>query len=383
MVIAVLLVLTSWIGTWAAAPSSFDPNASFSDVTLREVVHASIGGTSLRVRLTNRFGDAPVRISAASIASARNSTSAATIPGTLKRITFAGASSVTIPPHADIVSDSVALRVAPQSDLLVSLYLDDVTASPTYHHLAYQESFSAPGNRVDDENGTSFSGRYRNWYFLDAVDVSGTSAGGAIVAIGDSITNGQGSTVSGNDRWTDDLSRRLSALPTAKQLAVLNEGVDGNRVLLGSVRFGPSALARFDDDVLAQSGITDLIVLLGINDIQQTPHQYDAAAIEFGLRQLVLRAHARGIGVIGCTITPYGGWLTYEDAGEQTRLAVNNFIRSSGVFDGIADFDAIVRDSRDPHHLSSLYDSGDHLHPNAAAYKAMAAAINMRQLTSP
>ncbi len=334
----------------------------------------------MRVRLTNRFGNEPVRISAVSIALARNSTTAAAIPNTLRAITFSHNTSVDIPAHADIVSDDVAIATAPQSDLLVSLYIEDAVTSPTFHHLAYQESFSAPGNHVDDASGTSFSNRFKNWYLLDAVDVSTNTARGAVVALGDSITNGQGSTVDGNDRWTDDLARRLSALPAAHRLSVLNEGLDGDRILLGSTRFGPSALERFDSDVLAQSGVADLIILLGINDIQQTPHQYDARAIEFGLTQLVRRAHMRGIRVVGCTITPYGGWMTYADAGEETRLAVNTFIRSSGMFDGIADFDAIVRDPRDPHRLSSAYDSGDHLHPNAAAYKAMAAAIDLKSL---
>lgn len=380
MFVAVFLLFASWIGTWAAAPSSSDPNTTFNNVTLREVVHAGIGGSAVRVRLTNRFGDEPVRISAVTIAVAHNSASADAAPTTLRVVTFSGVASATIPAHADIVSDNVALSVAPQSDLLVSLYIADPTFSPTYHHLAYQDSFSAPGNRVNDVGSRAFTARDRNWYFLDAVDVSGSSARGSVVALGDSITNGQGSTIDGNDRWTDDLARRLEALPAGHRLTVLNGGIDGDRILLGSPRFGPSALERFDNDVLAQSGITDLIVLLGINDIQQTPHQYDAGKIEFGLTQLVRRAHMRGIRAIGCTITPYGGWLTYADAGEQTRLAVNNFIRSSGIFDGVADFDAIVRDPHDPHRLSAAFDSGDHLHPNASAYRAMAGAINLDAL---
>lgn len=380
MPIAMLLLLSSWIGTWAAAASSADSTTTFANVTLRQVIHTTIGGSSVRIRLSNRFGDKPVLITAAAIATARDPAAADAVSGTMRHISFSGAPSVSIPPHADILSDDVPMRVAAQSNLLVSLYVAEPVASPTYHHLAYQQSFSAPGDHVDDESGASFSGRYQNWYFLTALDVSGATARGAIVALGDSITNGQGSTVNRNDRWPDDLAQRLSLLPVHDRLAVLNEAIDGDRILLSSTRFGPSALERFDTDVLTQSGITDAIVLLGINDIQESPHQYDPKAIEFGLQQLVLRAHAHKIRIIGCTITPYAGWLTYETAGESTRQAVNDFIRKSHTFDTIADFDAIIRDPKNPSHLSPIYDSGDHLHPNAAAYKAMAAAIDLQKL---
>lgn len=377
--IGAILLLASWIGAWSAAPSSLDTHVSFTRVTLREIVHASIGGNALRVRLTNRFGDRPLSISAASIAVATSSSEPSAMHRTLRRITFSGSPSVTIPAHSDVISDTVPLGISPQSDLLVSLYVPGPTGPPTYHHLAYQDNFLADGNRAGQERGDGFSKTDRNWYFLDAVDVSGTPAHGAIALLGDSITNGQGSTIDGNDRWGDALAQRISTLPSTQRLGVLNEAIDGDRILLGS-RFGPSALSRFDSDVLSQSGVQDLIVLLGINDIQQSPHQYDARAIEFGLEQLAQRAHMRGLRVIACTITPYEGWRTYESLGERTRLAVNDFIRRSHVFDGIADFDAVVRDPNDVHRLRSTYDSGDHLHPNAAAYMAMAAAIDLSQL---
>ena len=292
-------------------------------------------------------------------------------------LTFFGSPSVTIPPHADVVSDAVQLRIAAQSDLLISLYVPGPTGAPTYHHLAYQQSFSSPGNRVNQQSGDGFSQVYGNWYFLAALDVSGSPARGSVVAIGDSITNGQGSTIDGNDRWSDVLARRIQERAPALPLGVLNEGIDGDRILLSSTRFGPGALARFADDVLSQSGVRDVIVLLGINDIQQSPHQYNASAIEFGLQQIVLSAHLHGIRAIGCTITPYEGWLTYDAQGEKTRLSVNQFIRTSGIFDGVADFDAIIRDPDDRHRILRAYDSSDHLHPNARAYKAMANAIDL------
>ena len=365
--LAALILAASWIGTWEAAPSSADTQRVFTNATVREVAHVSIGGSRMRVRLTNRFGDVPLEIGDASIV----------VAGTLRRLTFSGARTVTIPPRADVLSDTVQLRIAPQSDVQISVYLPGPTGPMTYHHLAYQESYAAPGDRTGDAPGGGFSPIGKSWYCIDAIDVSGTAARGAIVALGDSITNGQGSTIGKNDRWTDDLARRLLALPPAKRLGVLNAAIDGNRILLSSIPFGPDALARLDGDVFGQSGVTDLIVLLGINDIQQTPHQYDASQIEFGLRQIAQRAHARGIRVIGCTITPYEGWFTYDPSGEKTRLAVNRFIRASGTFDGVADFDAAVSDPGDRHRLQPRYDSGDHLHPNAAAYEIMTQTIDL------
>jgi len=375
---AIAVAAATWIGTWASAPSGSDSSASFANTTLREVVHTSIGGSALRVRFTNRFGTTPLVIDAASIAMASAGATAA--PGTLRDLTFGGARSVTIPAHADISSDAVSIGVARQTNLLVNLYVAGPTGPATYHHLAYQHLYAAGGNLVDTQNTDGFAVAGKNWYFIDGVDVSGSQARGAVVALGDSITNGQGSTVDGSNRWSDDLAQRLLALPPEQQLGVLNAGIDGDRILISSDRFGPAALARFNTDVLDQPGARDVVVLLGINDIQQTPHQYDPTAIDAGLTRLATVAHAKGVGIVGATITPYGGWLTYEPAGEQTRQAVNQFIRTSKIFDGVADFDAVVRDPSDPSRLAAAYDSGDHLHPNAAAYHAMANAIDLNSL---
>lgn len=366
--LAALFFAASWIGTWAAAPSGADGATSFTNVTLREIVHVSVGGNEVRVRLTNRFGQTPLSIDAASVAIAKGGPPSA-VAGTMRRLSFFGKPSVTVPAGTDVVSDAVYLSVAAQSDLAVSIHVPGPTGAPTYHHLAYEHTYSAPNDEVDDESGAPFAQTSTNWYFLSSIDVSGGTAHGTVVALGDSITNGQGSTVDGHNRWSDDLAQRLQA-------GILNEAIDGNRILVSSPRFGPSALARFDSDVLSQSGVSDTIVLLGINDIQQSPHDYDAGAIEFGLAQLAQRAHTHGIRIVACTITPYEGWLTYETRGERTRQAVNAFIRTSKLFDGVADFDAVVRDPSRPSRLRPSYDSGDHLHPNAAAYAAMAAAVN-------
>jgi lysophospholipase L1-like esterase len=372
------LLLAAWIGTWSTAPVRADEGQSFQGDTLRQIVHVSIGGSQVRVRFTNRFGDAPVVIGDAAVAIDGNG--ASPLDGTERRVTFMGARSVTIPPHADVYSDPVALRIPPRSDLIIDTFLPGPTGPATGQNLAYQTNYYAEGNRAGEASAQGFTHKFYSWYFLAAVDVSGTPARGAVVAFGDSITVGAGGKRDANDRWPDFLAARLLAQPGSEQLGVLNSGISGNRILLDHPFFGLNALARLDADLLSHSGVTSAIVLLGINDIQEDPHQYDARRIELGLQQIVVQAHARGLRVTGCTITPYEGWMTYDATGEATRLAVNEFIRKSGTFDAVADFDAAVRDPRDVHRLLPAYDSGDHLHPNAAAHRAMAAAIDLRKL---
>jgi lysophospholipase L1-like esterase len=274
----------------------------------------------------------------------------------------------------------VSLQVPAQSNVLVDIYLPGPTGPATEHSLAYQTNYYAIGNHTGDASPAGFSHTFESWYFLDGIDVSESGARGAVVALGDSITDGAGGKKNANDRWTDFLAARLLALPPSRRLSVLDSGISGNRILLSDPFFGANALARFDADVLSQSGVTDAIILLGINDIQEDPHQYDPQKIEQGLRQIVMQAHARDLRVVGCTITPYKGWFSYDDDGEKTRLAVNEFIRHGNVFDGVADFDAVVRDPNDPHRLLRAYDSGDHLHPNAAAHRAMATAVPLNAL---
>lgn len=375
--IGIVLASAVWMGTWGTAPVRANDGRSFQGDTLREVAHISIGGSKARVRFTNRFGDKPLVIGGAAIAI--ESAAAAPASGTERRLTFMGVRSVTVPPHADAYSDPVSLTIPPQSNLLVDLYLPG-PASATEHTLAYQTNYYAVGDRVGDESARAFAATYDSWYFLAGIDVSGSAARGTVIALGDSITDGAGGRRNANDRWTDFLAARLLSLPANQQFGVLDEGISGNRILLSDTRFGTNALARLDADVLSQSGATAVMVLLGINDIQQQPHQYDPVRVEQGLQQIVLQAHARGLRVIGCTITPYEGWLFYDRRGEATRLAVNEYIRDSGIFDSVADFDSVLRDPRDPHRLLPAYDSGDHLHPNSAAHRVMADAVDLRAL---
>jgi lysophospholipase L1-like esterase len=373
--IGLMVASLAWIGSWGAAPVRADESQSFQSDTLREVMHVSIGGSYVRVRFTNRFGESPVVIAGAAIG--LQGRGAVPVAGSERPITFMGAGSITIPPHADVFSDAVRLTVPPQSNVLIDLYLPGPTGPATEHMLAYQTNYYAIGDHAGALSARPFRYTDASWYFVDAIDVT-SEARGAVAALGDSITDGAGGKENANDRWPDFLASRLLSLPPVKQLGVLNEGISGNRILLSQPFFGLDALARLDADVLSQSGAADVMVLLGINDIQQDAHQYDPARIEQGLNQIVLQAHARGLRVIGCTITPYGGWMTYDASGEAARLAVNHFIRHSGIFDGVVDFDAAVRDPLDPHRLLPLYDSGDHLHPNAAGHRAMADAVDLR-----
>jgi lysophospholipase L1-like esterase len=221
--------------------------------------------------------------------------------------------------------------------------------------------------------------KVEHWFFLSAVDVPAAPGVSAVVALGDSITDGHGATTNGNDRWTDVLAARLQAAHA--RAGVLNHGIGGNRVLLdGGDGFGPAALSRFDRDAVQQTGVRSVIILEGINDIQQTPHQLDPARIIAGLRQLVDRAHAAGLRAIGGTLLPFEGWSTYDAQEEAARQGVNDWIRNGGAYDAVADFDAALRDPADPHRMLPVYDSGDHLHPGDLGYAAMADAVNLSTL---
>ncbi|MGA2205099.1 MAG: SGNH/GDSL hydrolase family protein [Terracidiphilus sp.] len=371
-----------WVGTWAAAPLLVERGFNLrplSGVTLREIVHVSVGGPQLRVRFTNAYGADPLTIADAHVAlSAGNG---AIQPGIDHAVTFGGATSVNIPPGAELFSDPVALAVPPLSDLAVSFYLPpQVMRAETFHDFADQDNFLADGD-VSTAQDLPGATKFSSWYFLDGIDVSAVAGSRAIVALGDSITDGSLSTPNANRRWPDVLAARLHEDPNLKNVAVLNEGIGGNRVL--NEDYGPSALARLDRDVLAQSGVRYVIVLESINDIgslerPRAPYdEIDAQQLEMALKQIADAAHEHGIKAIGATLTPYGGAFYYSGKGEQIREAVNDWIRNSGTFDGVADFDKATRDPQDPNRFNPAYDSGDHLHPKDAGYKAMGEAIDL------
>ncbi|MCW2899214.1 MAG: hypothetical protein JWO67_1479 [Streptosporangiaceae bacterium] len=373
-----------WAGTWEAAPAVGLSGLSEvkSGHSVRNVAHVSLGGAAVRIRLSNRFGTAPLALGHVTVAvQASGANTPDAVRGTMRDVTFNRSRSATVPAGADVSSDPVPLIVRPDTDLLVTLYLPTVSGPVTTHPLAEQTSFFAvEGDRARDVAGTAYTGRTSRWYYLTGLDVVAPPARGSVVTLGDSITDGAASTAGANHRWPDFLADRLLAQPPARRLGVLNAGISGNRLLRDGGGFGVRALARLDEDVFSRTGVRSMVVLEGINDIQQTPHETDPAKIEAAYREVAARAHAHGIKVVGATILPFKGWQVYDQTLEATRLAVNEFIRTSGVFDTVVDFDAITRDPADPLRLRPAYDSGDHLHPSDAGYKAMANAVDLNRL---
>ena len=366
----------TWTGTWEAAPSGTAP--ARPGASLRNVVHLSVGGSATRVRLTNRLGTAPLRLDAVTVALRETGPDA--VPGSMRVATFDGARTVTIPAGEDLVSDPVPLAVPDRADLLVTVHTPDDSGPATYHRAAGQTNYLAPqGNWADDTDGSAYTATTTSWYYVTGVDVLDALVAGSVVTLGDSLTDGNGSTRDANHRWPDRLAERLGALPSYRRLGVLNAGISGNRLLRDDV--GPSALSRLDADALSRSGVRVLIVLEGINDIKGTPAATDPGAFETAYRTLVSRAHAHGIRVIGATLTPYGGSSGYTATREAVRQQVNVFLRGGGPFDGVVDFDAAVRDPEQPQRIRPGYDSGDHLHFNDAGMRALADTVDLTALS--
>jgi len=373
-----------WVGTWATSPVALRNSADkfgSADTTFREIVHISLGGPSVRIIVTNEFGLDPLTIGAASIAPSKGGDAI----DTASPLTFSGRASVTIPPGALVVSDPVSLKVPALSDLAISLFVpQQPMRQVSLHNFADQTSFVAPGNAVSDKTLESPEKIY-SWPFLKGVDVMASAKSAAIVAFGDSITDGAHSTRDGNDRWPDVLARRLQADKKTADLGVLNEGIGGNRVLHDNT--GPSALARFDRDVLAQAGVKYLVILESINDIGHAAdpvRPYDVVSADdliAGLTQLAIRAHTHGIKVFGATLTPYVGAKYSSPAGEKMREAVNQWIRTTNQLDGFIDFDQATRDAANPQVFSEAAGSSDHLHPGDSGYKLMGDAIDLKLFT--
>lgn len=380
-----------WVGTWATSPyaapnrtnPSGNPPLGSVDTTLREIVHISIGGSGARIILSNEFGLEPLTISAANIALSAGNGEINT--ASVNTLTFGGRPTVTIPPGALVVSDPADLKLPPFADVAVSLFVPAQSIQQiSQHGFADQTSYSAEGNVVGAKVFESPKEIY-NWPFLKGIDVKTSDKAASIVAFGDSITDGAHSTRNANARWPDVLARRLQANKKTAELGVLNEGIGGNRILHDNT--GPSALARFDRDVLAQAGVKYLVILESINDIGHATDPtkpYDVVSAEdliTGLSQLATRAHTHGIKVIGATLTPFVGASYQSVAGEEIRQTINKWIRTTDQLDGVIDFDKATTDPTHPGMFLPLDDSGDHLHPGDAGYKAMGESIDLNLFT--
>ena len=365
----------NWVSTWVASPQLTDQVLKFSDQTLRQIVHTSIEGDLVRVRLSNAFGVQPITLGEVHIA-LRNKGSAI-VPGSDRVLTFGGKPAITMPSGAIILSDPTRLHIHPMTDLAISIYLPYPTDATTIHSLALQDNYISPRGNFAGITIIHPVNTMQKWIFLTGVEVTASKKVRAVIALGDSITDGANSTPNGNYRWPNILADRLvTNVKKHLHMAVLDAGISGNRILNDGV--GPSALARFDRDVLAQPSIAYLILLEGINDIRYpTPGIINPVGITTGLHQLIERAHEHGIRVFVGTLLPFEGSLYYTLQGEQERQQVNHWIRTSGACDGVIDFDRIMRDPSHPTRLLPLYDSSDHLHPNDDGYKMMGKSIRL------
>jgi lysophospholipase L1-like esterase len=363
-----------WVGTWAASPqltelANMPPEPGLADSTLRQVVHVSLGGKRLRVRFSNAFGTKPLTILSAHVA--RSAGGGAIEPESGKPLRFGGWTSVTIPTGAPTVSDPIDLDIAPLGDLAVTIRIKDPTTAVTGHPGARCTSYLQAGDKLTEPDLTN-AARTTHWYYLCGVDVEAADAS-AVAVLGDSITDGRGSPTDGNGRWTDHLARRLRD-EGGPAVGVLNQGLGGNRLLRDGL--GPNALARLDRDVLAQPGVRWLIVLEGINDLGM--RSGTARDLIAAYEQIIERSHTRGIRVYGATILPCAGAIYFHSGLETARQEINAWIRDSGRFDAVIDFDAAARDSHKPTRLSAAVDGGDHLHPGPDGYKIMAESVDLK-----
>ena len=376
-----------WIGGWAASQQVPEPQNALAqeglaDATLRQIVRLTMGGRQVRVRLSNVHGVAPLRFSAVHVAKPLSPDSPRIDAATDRPVTFAGQRDVVVPAGAEYVSDPVDLPVAPLSDLAITFHMPVAPERQTSHPGSRATSYLLGGQHLAEVDLPG-ARKVDHWFGVSGVDVVGGLRSAAVVVLGDSITDGYGVKLNTNQRWPDHLAARLQASARTRHLSVLNQGIGGNRLLLDGS--GPNAMARFERDVLAQTGVAYLIVLEGVNDLgtltrdaPATPEAHAALVrgVTGAYSQMVARARARGIKVIGATILPYGGSGYYHppSVNEADRQAINAWIRQAGHFDAVMDFDLLMRDPARPERLLPAYDSGDGLHPSMAGYKAMADA---------
>ncbi len=374
----------NWVGSWATSVQIPEPQnalaaADLTDATVRQIVHLSLGGRDIRIHLSNAFGTSALHLTAVHVAHPPSAASSAIDPASDKQVLFDGSADVVIPPGAQYISDPLSYPVAALSDLAISFHVDTPPATQTGHPGSRATTWIARGDAVSQAEFKDAK-TVEHWYVISGVDVSAPPAAFSVVALGDSITDGHAATTNGNDRWTDVLASRLQSNPSTRSITVLNHGIGGNHLLTDGL--GPNALARFDRDVLAQAGVRYLIVLEGINDLGALARMSGASAAQHdalvahligAFQQIVARAHAERLKVIGATILPDGGSDYYHpsSADEADRRKINQWILAPGHFDAVVDLDRIMADPADPTRLRTAYDSGDHLHPSPAGYKVM------------
>lgn len=382
-------VTSGWYGSWAASPmegtdTAFSQAARFENQTVRMVVHGSLGGSRLRVRLSNDYGEGDLLIGTASVALQEQG--AAVKPATHRNLTFGGEESITIPEGAFVFSDPVDLESGAFSNYVVSMYFPELTGAATNHAGGLQTSYISDVGNYTGTREFPVLTTTQSVFFVSGVEVFSSSAKGVVVALGDSITDGTGSSADTNQRWPNLFARRLADSGTLR-LGVLNQGIAGNRLLHDTI--GDSAPARFERDALSWENLEYIVLMIGINDIGFSAIENfpfgddvdngDVSANELiaGYRQLITRAHSRGVLIYGATLTPFGGASYFTEAGEAKRQAVNQWIRESGEFDGVIDFDEALRDPENPRRMREDLHAGDWLHPNDAGYAVMAEAIDL------
>lgn len=359
--------------TWAASADRMGEAAG--DRSYRLVVRTSVGGTGLRVRVSNAFGDLPLVIGSA-YAGLRDS-DAAVRPGSNRKLRFGGSAAVTLAPGEIRYSDPLPGRVAAMSDLALSLYVRDTGGPATGHGMALATSYATSGDHAAQERGGAYTERLGSWFYLDAVTVDADRGAGAVVALGDSITDGWQSSTDKNLRWPDFLARRLHASPGSTVKGVANAGVSGNKVLADGA--AQSALKRLDRDVLSLPGVRTVFLFEGVNDIKAHTG-VTAESLTAGYREIIDRSHAAGLCVVGATVMPFKGWSEWDPEGEAVRTEVNEWIRSSGAVDAVVDFDEVVRSPYDAERILPTFDNGDHLHPNDKGMQAMADSVPLKSL---
>lgn len=358
--------------TWGSSADRIGDAAA--DRGYRMVVHSSIAGRDLRIRLSNAFGDRPVTFD--SVHAGIRQEGAELVRGTNRRLTFDGSRSVTIPSGATVYSDPLPGRLPARTDLVVSIHTPDAAGPVTGHWMAMQTSYATQGDHTAEESGAHWTETTGSWFYLDAVSVRAAANTGAVIALGDSITDGWQSTTDLNRRWPDYLARRLQKSENVVK-GVANEGIAGNKVLADGP--GQSALNRLDRDVLSQPGVRTVFLFQGVNDIKAHTGVTAQDLID-GYREIVDRVHGAGKCVVGATVAPFKGWPEWDPAAEAIRQEVNQFIRDSGEFDAVTDFDRILRSPYDHERMLPSFDGGDHIHPNDKGMQAMADAVDLESL---